>query len=52
MNSFFPNVVNKWNKLDIKITNIASHNTFKNSLLSFIRLLHFDKFGIHNPAQL
>ena len=24
MNSFFPNVINEWNKPDIKITNITS----------------------------
>ena len=36
MNSFFPDDINQWNKLDIKITNITSHNTFKKSLLSVI----------------
>ena len=51
MNSFFP-VVNEWNKLDIKIINITSHNTFENSLLSFIRPLHFDTFGIYNHVAL
>ena len=52
INSFFPNVINELNKLDIKITNIISHNSFKNSLLSFIRPLHCDTFGIHNPIGL
>ena len=52
MNSFFPNVINEWNKFDIKITNIASHNTFKSSLLSFFRPLHCNTFGIHNPLGL
>ena len=52
MNSFLPNVRNKWNKLDIKITNLTSHDNFKNSSLSFIRPLHFDTFGIHNPVAL
>ena len=52
MNFFFPNVTYEWNKLDIKITNITSHNTFKSSLLSFIRPLHCDTFGIHNPIGL
>ena len=52
MNSSFPNVVNEWNKLDVRITNITSHNAFKNYLLSFIRLLHFDIFGIHKPVGL
>ena len=52
MNSFFPNVINEWNKLDIKITNIALHNTFESSILSFIRPLHCDTLGIHNPIGL
>ena len=52
MNSFFPNIANEWNKLDIKITNKTSHNTFKNSLLRFIRPLHCDTFGIYNPIGL
>ena len=38
------------NKLDIKITNITSHNAFKNSLLSFVRPFHFRTSEIHNPA--
>ena len=49
MNSFFPNVITKQNKLDIKITNITSNDTLKSSLLNFIRSLLFDTFGIHNP---
>ena len=52
MKPFFPNVINEWNKLDIKITNITSHNSFKNYLLSFIRQLNCDTFGIHNPIGL
>ena len=48
MNPFLPYVINEWNKLDIKITNITSHNTFKSSLLSFVRPLHCNTFGIHN----
>ena len=49
---FFLNVINEWNKLDIKITNIASLNSFKNSLLSFFWPLHCDTFGIRNPIGL
>ena len=52
MNSFFPNVINEWNKLDTKIINITSDNTFKNSLLSFIRPVHCDTFKIHGPTGL
>ena len=52
MNSFFPNFIHEWNKLDIKIANITSLYTFKSSLLNFIRPLHCDTFGIHNPIKL
>ena len=57
MNSFFPNVMNKLNKLDIKITHITvlSFLVFSFlvlSSLSFIRPLHCDAFGIHNPIGL
>ena len=44
--------MNEWNKLDIKITNITSHNIIEHSLFSFIRQLHCDAFGIHNPIGL
>ena len=40
------------NKLDIKITNITSHNAFKNCLLSVIRPFHFRTFKIDNPVRL
>ena len=33
------------------MTNIT-HTASKESMLSFIRPLHFDTFGIHNPAGL
>ena len=52
MNSFFPDFINQWNNFDIKITSITSQNTLEKSLLSFIRPLHFDTFGIHNPVGL
>ena len=48
-NSFFPNVITKWNKLDINIKNMTSYTVFKNALLTFIRPKHVDTFGIHNP---
>ena len=34
MNSFFPDDLSEGNKLDIKITNITSHNAFKKCSLS------------------
>ena len=48
-NSFFPNVVTEWNKLEINIKNMTSYIAFKNALLSFIRPKHVDTFGTHNP---
>ena len=47
-NSFFPNVITEWNKLDINIKNMSSYTAFKNAL-SFIRPKHVDTFGINNP---
>ena len=47
---FFPNVISEWNKLDIKIRNMASHNPVKKFLLSFIRPLYSNTFEIHNLA--
>ena len=35
-NSFFPNVITEWNKLDINIKNIKLYTAFKNTFLSFI----------------
>ena len=51
-NSFIPNVITEWNKLDINIKSITSYTAFKNALLSFIRPKHVDTFGIHNPIGL
>ena len=38
-NSFIPNVINEWNKLDPDIRSSTSYNLFRNTLLKFIRLL-------------
>ena len=51
-NSFFPNVITEWNKLDINIENMTSYTAFKNALLSFIRPKHVETFGIHNPIRM
>ena len=51
-NSFFPNVITEWNKLDINIKSMTSYTAFKNALLSFIRPKHVDTLGIHNPIGL
>ena len=47
-NSFFPNVICEWNKLDINIKSMTSYTAFKDPLLSFTRQKHVDTFGIHN----
>ena len=36
-NSFIPNVIYEWNKLDPDIRSSASYNLFRNTLLKFIR---------------
>ena len=37
---FFPKVINEWHRLDIKITNITSHNTF----LKILYKVSFDRY--------
>ena len=51
-NSFFPNVITEWNKLDINIKSMTSCTAFKNALLSFIWPKHVDPVGIHTPIGL
>ena len=51
-NSFFPNVIAEWNKLDMNIKSMASYTAFKNALLSFIGPKHGDTFGIHNSTEM
>ena len=36
INSFIPNVINEWNKLDPGIHSSTSYNLFRNRLLKFI----------------
>ena len=40
-NSFSPNIITEWNKLDINIKNMTSYTAFEPN--------HVDTFGIHNP---
>ena len=49
INSFFHSAITEWNKLDLKIRNSASFNTFKKRLLNFIRPCANSIFDIHNP---
>ena len=48
-NTFFPSVINEWNKLDISIRNAISLESFKKSILKFIRPCPNSVFNIHNP---
>ena len=41
-NSFFPNVICEWNKLNSEICNSGSFNIFRKSLLNFIRQILYN----------
>ena len=45
-NSLLPFTITKWNKLDSDIRNIDSHAIFRKKLLTFIRPLGNDTYGI------
>ena len=49
-NSFFPNVINKWNKLDDEIKGATSFSLFKASLLKIGRPHANSTYRIHNPV--
>ena len=49
-NSFFPNVINEWNKLDEKIKGATSFSLFKISLLKMGRPHANSTYRIHNPV--
>ena len=49
-NSFFPNVINEWNKLDEKIKGAPSFSLFKALLLKVGRPHANSTYRIHNPA--
>ena len=49
-NSFFPNVINEWNKLDEKIKGATSFSLFKASLLKMGRPHANSTYRIHNPV--
>ena len=38
-NSFIPNVINEWNKLDVDFRSSTSHNLFPNTILNLLELL-------------
>ena len=49
-NSFFPNVINEWKKLDDKIKGATSFSLFKASLLKMGRPHANSRYRIHNPV--
>ena len=49
-NSFIPNVVYEWNKLDPDIRSSASYDLFRNTLLKFIRPVQRKKFNINDSV--
>ena len=49
-NSFIPNVIYEWNKLDPDICSSASYNLFRNTLLKFIRPLPRKMFSINDSV--
>ena len=49
-NSFIPNVIYEWNKLDPDIRSSASYNLFRNTLLKFIRPLQRKMFSINDSV--
>ena len=48
--SFIPNVINEWNKLDPDIGNPTSYNLFRNTLLRFVRPAERKTFNINDSV--
>ena len=48
-NTFFLSTIMEWNKLDLAIRNSTSFNSFKESILDFIRPAPNSIFQCHNP---
>ena len=51
-NIFFPSTIIEWNKLDPAIRNSTRFNSFKESILTFIRPAPNSIFQCHNPKGL
>ena len=49
-NSFIPNVINEWNKLDPDIRSSISYNLFRNTFLKFIRPAERNTFNVNNSV--
>ena len=50
-NSFIPNVINGWNKLDRDIRSSTSYNLFRNTFLKFIRPAQRKTFNINDSVR-
>ena len=48
-NTFFPSTIMEWNNLDLVIRNSTSFNSFKESILDFIRPASNSTFQCHKP---
>ena len=48
-NPFLPFTITEWNKLDTDIKNIGSYVMFRKKLLTFIRPLENNTYGIYDP---
>ena len=48
-NSFFPLVINEWNKLDPNICSSGNYHIFRNALLKFTRSVEKKIFSITDP---
>ena len=51
-NTFFPSTIIEWNKLDWKIKNSESIETFKKRTLSFVRRSPNNTYNCHNPKEI
>ena len=51
-NSFIPNVIYEWNKLDHDICSSTSYNLFRNKLSKFIRSLRRKAFHINDSVRI
>ena len=49
-NSFIPNVIYEWNKLDPQIRSSASYNLSRNTLLNYISPAHRKTFNINDSV--
>ena len=49
-NSFIPNVINEWSKLDPEIRSSTSYNLFRDTLLKFIRPAQKKTFNINDSV--